>query len=345
MSEISLHILLPGLLERTPEWAATHQVFPRFKSLERLLSRATGRPINTQGYEATLCQLFGIRGREDCDLPVATLIRLGYTHEDEERYCLCVTPVYLHADINQLFLQPVDDLDIAEAKTLAGLLSEHFAEQKWRLEVYDSQCWILVLDKPAQIKTHSLYQILYRDINNYLPTGPDSAFWCSILNEAQMLLHGVELNVRRRKQNKQPVNSLWVYGGGALPADSTCPYTLMASNEPLAVGCARLSNIPCLEPTAYSILTKDISTGSVIVALNSLQQASARNDYETWNMKMQHVTGTWFNPVWHALRARTISSCTIYDCSGQCFFIGTKAVRHFWQRTKPLYYFARERRG
>ena len=53
--------------------------------------------------------------------------------------------------------------------------------------------------------------------------GADARRWRTLLTEAQVVLHNHPWNARRAAEGKPPVNSLWFWGGGALPFQVTAP--------------------------------------------------------------------------------------------------------------------------
>jgi hypothetical protein len=66
--------------------------------------------------------------------------------------------------------------------------------------------------------------------------GPDARRWRALLTEAQVVLHNHPWNARRAAEGKPPVNSLWFWGGGALPLQVVGPGVL--SGDALLQGLA-----------------------------------------------------------------------------------------------------------
>lgn len=61
-------------------------------------------------------------------------------------------------------------------------------------------------------------QALGEDLFEHLPQGADGRRWRVLINEVQVLLHQHPLNAERRTRGLPPINSLWLWGGGRLPA-------------------------------------------------------------------------------------------------------------------------------
>jgi hypothetical protein len=51
-----------------------------------------------------------------------------------------------------------------------------------------------------------------------------------------MALHEHEVNRRRVEQGQQPVNSLWIWGGGTAPEIVSRPHPPLFANDPLLLG-------------------------------------------------------------------------------------------------------------
>ncbi|MGN6111531.1 MAG: phosphoglycerate mutase [Luteimonas sp.] len=68
--------------------------------------------------------------------------------------------------------------------------------------------------------------------------GPDARRWRALLSEAQVVLHNHPWNARRAAQGKPPVNSLWFWGGGALPDRVTTSAGAVRSDDALLGGLA-----------------------------------------------------------------------------------------------------------
>ena len=57
--------------------------------------------------------------------------------------------------------------------------------------------------------------------------------------EAQMILHEHEINVAREERGDLPINSLWLCGGGTVPAVHRC-FDTMSVQDPLLRAAALL---------------------------------------------------------------------------------------------------------
>src|SRR5690606_25085448 len=104
--------------------------------------------------------------------------------------------------------------------------------------------WYLRLSADPGIRTHSLSEVIGRDVHAFLPFGESAQRWHAILNEAQMLMHGSPVNQVREQAGKPEINSVWFWGGGIVPAEASAPCEQIWSDHPLAIGLARLAAVP-----------------------------------------------------------------------------------------------------
>jgi hypothetical protein len=72
--------------------------------------------------------------------------------------------------------------------------------------------------------------------DEYLPSGEAAAGHRKLISEVEMALHEHEVNQRRVEEGQQPVNSLWLWGGGRAPEKITRPQPPLYSDDPLLAG-------------------------------------------------------------------------------------------------------------
>ena len=70
----------------------------------------------------------------------------------------------------------------------------------------------------------------------YMPTGEASGTYLSLTSEVEMCLHDHEVNLRRQNEGLQPVNGLWLWGGGYAPEQHTEPHPPLFADDPLLKG-------------------------------------------------------------------------------------------------------------
>lgn len=170
--------------------------------------------------DAALCSMFGVSQQQDW--PWAALARRGHEAAADQDYLLFASPVNLALMRDSFLLNAPVPLPLsAEHKQALRLsLNQHFAEEHLEfLPAPGGHLWLRLPAAPA-LATTSPYIAQGQNVADFMPQGADAARWRARLNEIQMLLHGHAVNQAREAQGELPVNSLWLHGGGVMPAST-----------------------------------------------------------------------------------------------------------------------------
>jgi hypothetical protein len=233
-------LYIPYLL---PPREADGRIWPTVQApqLKTLLARAQYTRSDGLDTGALLCQAFSIARQHDS--PLAPLLARKAGLPAASGYWLCATPVHLETRRNALLLAGPATLDIsaAESAALAGTLAEHLRGENLTLHAPQPQQWFVRSDTPPAMTTSSLDTVIGRDIREFLPQGADSRRWHRILTEMQMLLHAHPVNETREAQGRAPINSVWLWAGGTLPAPAAAPYATVWSDDDVV--CALASHL------------------------------------------------------------------------------------------------------
>ena len=163
---------------------------------------------------------------------------LAHDMEPGDNCWIHADPVNLQADMDRAILSDSQTLRIRqeEAEKLVNELNKHFAADDLSIVMADENNWFIMLED-CNLETTPLSRAVARNINHLMPTGEAAAGWRRLLNEAQMLLHMSEVNQRREESGETTVNSLWLWGEGALPhPGSTWQRLWLALWRPLGCG-------------------------------------------------------------------------------------------------------------
>ncbi len=316
-----LSLVVPDLLNKVAESS------PRTAELELLAARA--RRASAPGdYEELLFKLFSTQPSSP---PVATaaITYLADTGRRTRGGCLRADPVYLQTDNARVVMFGNDHLHItqAEGTALRELLHPLFTDKAMQLEIPDPKRWYLLFDEDPGVTFHALGKVMGQDIHAYLPAGK---FWRSLLNEAQMMLHDCAVNRAREARGEPPINSLWFWGAGTLPAAVHAPFVNLWSDEPLAIGLAKLAGIPSASapPDAQQWLAIADTPGEHLVALRDQQSEFAARFNELWAA-----------PLYKALRSGLLSELSLYTGHERLFHVNRRLLRRWWRRRRPLEFY------
>ena len=308
-------------------WLAAHAAF-------------TKRP--RRPFETALANLFGLS-----DAPFGALRRLGETiaATPDDGHWLCADPVHLRFHHERIILADAGAFELSEpeAQAIVESLNAEFADVG-TFYTATARRWYLRLNAAVDHDSKPISAIAGRRIDGELPANNSPLTrW---LNEVQMFLHGHPVNERRQAAGHPAVNSLWLWGGGALPGSSNPPFATVWSDNPLATGLARSQGIPAhgLPDGLSKILAETRQTDEALIVLDSLLPPVLYENGEDWRTAWQALDRDWFAPLRSALGRQvdtlTIVAPTIY---GQLnWSLLGKDRWKFWRKPQTLADIARE---
>ncbi len=327
----AITFIIPGFLPAPAAISAAD--LPACPHLQKLLARADQRPQSRDSHEYLLAQ-FGCP--IDTVTPFAALSHLADRGEARTNV-LRADPVHLSAGREgvMLFDNTMLQLQSDEAESLAETVRPLLTEFAAKLEVAVPERWYLLCEQPVAITTHPLMQVIGRDVSDRLPTGDDRTRWRQLFNEIQMTLHEAPANQARERHGQLPVNSLWFWGEGDLPAAGTTAYDACFSNDPLAQGLARWRDIPVrsLPADLDELLAQPAATAqlSLLVFDNRAERFHAYQDAAGWLQFLERFEHDWAQPLYRALQRGWLSSVQILP-GDQHYHCRRRHVARFWRR-------------
>lgn len=127
-----------------------------------------------------------------------------------EMEALHVAPVHLVADwdVLRLFQFEQGEIPVEIQQQLIELLTPLFAEEGGQLHYVDDLRWQLQLPQKESIRTTPIDWATGGDLHRVMPQGEGALRWKQLLNGAQMILHGAEVN---QQQEQLAINGIWVW--------------------------------------------------------------------------------------------------------------------------------------
>jgi hypothetical protein len=156
-----------------------------------------------------------------------------------------------------------------------------------------------------------------------------------------MLLHDHPVNRVRAERGAPAVNSLWLWGAGALPAAARGPWQSVTAEEPIALGLARLAGMRQrpLPRSADEWLARAPGDGKHLLVLDALRAACALGEAEVFREGLLALESRWFAPLLEALRDGRLGMVTLRVPDGaQALSFETIRgdLRRFWRRARAL---------
>lgn len=332
-----LTLLLPGLLGSFTGLPDDEK--PDFPAIESLLSRAGRQRIPRHSFYSDLCELCALDRPDGSDLPIAPLGRLVDGAERPDGVWMRADPVHLAVSRDSVRLQDPASLSMTQhdAIIFAAALEGLFREYNWKLEVPQPERWYVRLPHKPAVTTHEIDSVAGKDVQPYLPVGPDSSEWMRLTNEVQMLLHACDINNEREQRGVPAVNSLWFWGIGTLPGILSRKWTRIYSNDPVAQGLAMLSGTEFLDlPENFDEAENGFESGcDVLLACATVLSGTNKQDINKWLEALGQLERHWFEPIAAALKRKQLDELVVIT-DGYEFTINRYSFLKFWRRRTSL---------
>ena len=343
------HLLLPDLFWPDRDFPDIYRGL-EVPALERLLAKGRqhaeidpdeAEPFATISAEAWRCARFGVD--KQGDWPAAPYCLLADGGEPGEHHWLRADPVHLRLEGGRLVLADSGVFSVSqqEAESLADSLNAHFSDDGMVFYPLRPDRWYLRVERAQALETTPLAQAAGRSIDALLPRGADARSWRARLNDVQMLLHGHAVNEQRESAGELPINSVWLWGGGAIANAATAPFNAVWSGDPFAAGLAQAARIAArpLPADAAELLRAGAGTGVNLILLDRLRAAAQYGDAHGWRESLAQLERDWFAPLLEALRQERIGMLSLHalgPAGALSVEITRGDLRRFWRRVRPL---------
>lgn len=340
----TLTLLIPDFFTPLQSGQIPAAQLPDVSHLQCLLARAQGSREPLANFNSLLCQLLHVEPTAEGALPVAALCYLADFNETEAGWYVRVDPVHLQLARDKLLLLDDHVLQTTpqEAAQLVAELNQVYQEQGLRIRQGAAARWYLHLTEDPRVQTHSLPEVLGRNIQAYLMKGEARQHWQSFMNEVQMLLHASPVNAAREADGRPAINSVWLWGEGSLEqlgqsAQAPLPMQVYA-DDPLVRGLARFrgAEVHDMPDNATAWLMRAGAATDNLIVMNQPAIAASHADTVQWLDFITHFNATWAPALMKALRDKTLTQLTIHDGNGRRYSLTPRLLVRWWKRKRPL---------
>lgn len=233
-----MHRPMPVLLSLPPR-----ERFAPAHPLQRLLLQGNREADGAPGQLALLAECFDTGAAA---LPAGALLRQHYARDAGEANWLAADPAWAQPDMNGVRLMACGQLGLSpeEARQLAQAVQAALDEVGLQLDIGTPDHWQLRLPPELPLpELHTPEQALGEDLYPHLPQGAEARRWRVLFNEIQVLLHQHPLNAQRQARGLMPVNCLWLWGAGRLPATVRSPLVGVIGDDPLLCALAERAGV------------------------------------------------------------------------------------------------------
>ena len=334
---VVVQLLAPGLLGPWPQAVDPGFPLPKTPALRRLLAVAD-RGLARPDPDAALFELFGVPWDPAAGPPVAAVGLLGEGGEPEDGWWLRADPVHLVPDLQRLRLAEPTRLALllGEAQLLAQAANQVLAAHGLALTVVAAERWYLRLGDDPGLCTRPWAPAVGESAEALLPTGAGAPQWRRMLTEVQMALHTATANVQREARGLPPVNAIWVWGGGRLPAVAgATPVAAVCGDQPVLRGLARLFRLP-VHPNLHSDIWLGAGKSQLVAREDAAAAAARAGDLAAWVRAVEQLECRVFQPLLAALRSGQVAELNLNPLRGTLFSISRRCLRRFWRADRSL---------
>jgi hypothetical protein len=288
----------------------------------RALGRADRLHAGDVGMCAQLRRQFDVVAR---GWPAAAMTRQRDAADAASALWLRADPAWVRADMTGARLFACGErLPVTQADVDAFLpaLQPLFGDAGMALDAPVPGRWYLRLAPDAVLPAFSDPDAaLGTDVFDHLPQpGPvDAAVarrWRSLASEAQVVLHNHPRNARRIAAGVPPINSLWFWGGGRYPDQTTSGHRLVLSDDALLQSLA-MAGAVAARPMGQVATSYEADTLVDLRATRELPAATA-----------------WWLPAIDALARGSVQTVTLDFMDGLRFTLSRRQRLRVWR--KPL---------
>ncbi|WP_242107625.1 phosphoglycerate mutase [Luteimonas aquatica] len=281
------------------------------------LGRGDRLPPQSPGRRAQLLRHFAL---PEGQWPIAALSRQADAGDAEGAAWLRADPVWLRPDINGVRLMAHGEAlqaTQADCEALLPALKPVFGDAGFALDAPLPARWYLRLPREARIPAFAdPAEALGDDLFEHMDAGAEARRWRALENEAQIVLHNHPWNAQRAARGLPPINALWFWGGGTLPAAGVrmpSPHAGMFSDDAtaqaLAAGTSQVAALPARYPGGEGDLLFDL----------------------TQTRDLAWVEHEWLQPALAALRRGAIGRLELDDEAGRVLRLDRWHRLRFWR--------------
>jgi hypothetical protein len=329
-------VLVPGLAANFSGIAP--DAFISAPALSRLLSKSDRHRFPASTLETAVLSLCDVPFNQDSP-PIGPFSACGDMGAFPGGYCLCAAPVHLRADTRGLILFDGSTFSLSEPESaaLSAAVQDLLAEDGWHLHAPHPKRWYLCSERTQDLNTIPLALVRGRPVADYLPAGQDGSAWLNRLNELQMVLHTHPVNERRAAQGLPVINSLWLWGGGVLPAPADLPFDRMYTDDVFVRGLGRWGRVPCeaLPADIQTVIDRARHGERILLVYDGCREAASYETFLHWNETVALYERACFSPLLKALARRKLPGLELVPVNNFRYVIEPRQLWRFWRRLHP----------
>ncbi len=315
-------LIIPGLLPSLHGLSAG-QLQAGYPALQRFFSKAISAK-DMPDYHSLLSNLFGYDSAQS-DLPFAAFAAASLGADPDDGYWISACPVNLFPDRDCLLLKmPRQKLTAEQLQWLSELLLDQFADIVLEAHILEQRL-LLRLREPQSLKTFSLIDALGKNVEPFLPAGPDKSRWHAIANEIQMMIF-------QQQDLSEVCNALWFEAAGGVLANTSDSHDLpdcLVADDRLLIATAQQLGVAAFENAADAI--EKTAGDLLLVDLQLLKTSASAEHPEDWQSFLIRIERL-MQLLLGSLKKGRITQISLHSLDGYRFDIRTADLYRFWRK-------------
>lgn len=289
-------------------------------------------------HEAWLARRFGMEEglAAGGSPPVAPALMHAVGLVPEAGHWFIVQPVHLHIARDHLVLTDLRQLALDDdaSRALFRTALPVFEAAGLPLVYGTASTWFVRADRHRDLQTATPDATCGHNIDIWMPQGASARAWRKLQNEVQMDWHAHAVNEARSTSGHNPVNSLWLWGGGAaLPAatDTRSDALFGFDDWFAAFGRPGSENMP----NATSAAALSSTSARCLVLADDLIAPALAGDWAHWLQQFHQIEEQWLAPMLAALAAGKLDGVSLVLSHGtrlQQWRTTRAGLRKFWAK-------------
>ena len=245
-------------------------------------------------------------------------------------------PVHLHVARDHLVLTDLRLLTLEDdaSRALFRAALPAFEAAGLALVYGNATTWFVRADCHQDLQTATPDATCGRNIDIWTPQGASGRAWRKLQNEVQMEWHAHPVNAARSAAGANPVNSVWLWGGGAaLPATSPARPEALFGFADWHAAFGQFATAITMSATAEVVLASP--EVQRLVLADELIAAALAGDWAHWLQQFHQLEVRWFAPLLAALGAGKVDTLSLVLSNGTRLenWRTTRAgLRKFWAK-------------
>ncbi len=322
----------------------------RLPALSTLLARASATAAGEPGsaadddgfarslpHEAWLARRFGM----DAALaaggspPVAPALMRAMGLAPEPGWWFVLQPVHLHIARDHLVLTDLRQLALDDdaSRALFRAALPAFEEAAMPLVYGNAATWFVRADRHQDLQTATPDATCGHNIDIWMPQGASARDWRKLQNAVQMEWHAHAVNETRSAAGNNPVNSLWLWGGGAAPAEGLALLQALFGFDDWFAAFGQFA--AASTPQATAALTLSSPAVQRLILADDLIAPALAGDWALWLQRFHQIEQRLLAPLLAALAAGEVDTLSLVLCHGtrlEQWRTGRGGLRKFWAK-------------